>query len=111
MKSFRIALMGAVAAAVLSAAAPSAPAFAADTFHFSFDTGNVRLGYTDGYWDNGHKWHKWHNAREAREFQNQFHERYVTDKHTRYKNAGWRDSDGDGVPDRLDAHPNNAHRD
>ena len=110
MKLFRMTLMGAVTAAVLSAAMPSLPAFAADAFRFSFDVGNVRLGYTDGYWDNGHKWHNWRNAREAREFENQHHDRYVGDKHTRFKNAGWRDKDGDGVPDRLDDHPNDARR-
>lgn len=107
MKLLRKALIGAAAIAVMSAAAPS---FADDAFRFSFDVGNVRLGYTDGYWDNSHKWHAWHNAREAREFQARYHDRYVADKHSRFKNAGWRDSDGDGIPNRLDDHPNNPHR-
>jgi hypothetical protein len=25
----------------------------------SFDFGNVALGYSDGYYDNGHRWHRW----------------------------------------------------
>jgi hypothetical protein len=110
MKYVRMAVTSAVAAAILSVAVPVLPASSADAFRFSFDAGNVRLGYTDGYWDNGHKWHKWRNGREAREFQNQYHDRYVADRHTRFKNAGWRDSDGDGVPDRLDSRPNNPRR-
>ncbi len=100
----------AVVAAALSFALPTGHATAADAFHFSFDVGNVRLAYTDGYWDGHHKWHAWRNAREHRAFQEQHHDRYVDDRHTRYKNAGWRDSDNDGIPDRLDDHPNNARR-
>lgn len=114
MKSLRKALVGAAAIATLGAAlgtaAISMPAFADDAFKFSFDVGNVRLGYSDGYWDTGHHWHAWRNAREAREFQSRYHDRYVGDKHTRFKNAGWRDNDGDGIPNRLDDHPNNPRR-
>jgi hypothetical protein len=27
--------------------------------HIGFDIGNVGIGYSDGYWDNGHHWHRW----------------------------------------------------
>ena len=110
MKSIRMTLIGVAAVAVLSATAPTMSAFAADAFNFSFDVGNVRMGYSDGYWDTAHKWHSWHNAREAREYQTRYHDHYMAEKHTRFKNSGWRDSDGDGIPDRLDDHPNNANR-
>ncbi len=110
MKLIRMTIMGAVAAAVLGACTPSNRGYAADSFSFSFDVGNVRLGYSDGYWDTNHKWHSWRNTRESREFRNRYKERYVADRHTRYKNEGWRDSDGDGLPDRLDSHPNNSRR-
>ena len=108
MTNIKMTLMGAVAVAMLSATVPSVSAFAAD---FSFDVGNVRLGYTDGYWDTKHQWHNWKNADESHKFQEKYKDRYVSDSHTKYKNEGWRDSDGDGVPDRLDKAPNNPHKD
>src|SRR3954469_16457740 len=98
MKPVRMALLGAVAAAGLSLSALPA---AADAVRFSFDVGNVRAAYSDGYWDNDHHWHKWRNAREHRAFRESYHDRYVAERHSRYRNAGWRDSDHDGVPDRI----------
>lgn len=32
----------------------------------SISFGDVAFGYSDGYWDNGHRWHAWRNADEAR---------------------------------------------
>lgn len=108
MNILRITILGAVAAVGLSVALP---AMAADAFRFSFDTGAVRMGYTDGYWDNSHQWHNWRNAREAREYRARYKDHYMASKHSRLKNGGWRDSDGDGVPNRSDDHPNNPRRD
>jgi hypothetical protein len=108
MKFARMTVIGAVAAAFLGSALP---VLARDSVSFSFDVGNVRMGYTDGYWDNGHHWHKWRNAREHHAFRDAYHDRYMASRHTRYPNAGWRDNDGDGVPNRLDSHPNNPRRD
>ncbi len=111
MKKLTIAavIFGVVAAASLSGCSSSPSR--RDEVRFSFDVGNVRLGYSDGYWDSGHHWHNWSNAREARDFREHHRDRYVGDRHTRYKNEGWRDSDNDGIPDRLDAHPKNRNRD
>ena len=27
----------------------------------SLSFGSVAFGYSDGYWDNGHRWHRWNN--------------------------------------------------
>jgi hypothetical protein len=83
----------------------------ADSFAFSFNTGDVALAYSDGYWDHDHNWHRWHNAREAREYRVQFRDHYYSHPHHHYRNNGWRDSDHDGVPNRFDDHPHNPHRD
>lgn len=93
------------------------PAAAQERFSFSFDTGNIFMGYRDGYYDRDRRWHRWRNAREAREFRMRYRDRY----RDRY---GWRDRDydgvpnrydrdrdGDGVPNRWDARPNNPWRD
>lgn len=106
MKFTRMTILGVVTALSLSAAAPAM----AQGFAFSFDTGNVRMGYSDGYWDNNHRWHNWRNAREAREYRRMYANRYEHNRHTRMRNGGWRDSDGDGVPNRFDDRPNNPYR-
>ena len=54
-----------IAAAVIAIAgatlAMSGTANAAS--HVTFDFGNVALGYSDGYYDNDHRWHRWrHHA-------------------------------------------------
>jgi hypothetical protein len=111
MKFLSMTVLGAVGAAVLAITLPAAPAAARDSFAFSFDVGNVRMGYSDGYWDNNHQWHSWRNSREHRAYRNQYHDRYANSRHNRHKNGGWRDNDGDGVPNRQDDHPNNPRRD
>ena len=106
-------ILATVAAATLAigAVGTSAPAVARDNFAFSFDTGNVMFGYSDGYWDRDRNWHRWRNAREARMFREQNRERYWHRRHNRERNNGWRDYDGDGVPNRFDARPANPYRD
>ncbi len=103
------AIVGTFASVSVITVATSAPAYA-DGFAFSFDTGAVRMGYRDGYWDNSHQWHKWRNEREAREFRTRFADHYNHVYHTRVHNAGWRDDDHDGVPNALDRHPENPFR-
>jgi len=116
-----VAIVGALAGASMTTATP---AMARDSFAFSFDTGNVRFAYSDGYWDQNRRWHKWRSAREAREFRVRYRDRYYANRSSYYPNRGWRDSDrdgipnrydrdrdGDGTPNRFDDRPNNPWRD
>jgi hypothetical protein len=82
--------------------ATTQPAAARDAFSFSFNTGDVAIAYSDGYWDNNRRWHKWRNAREAREYRARYRDRYYHDRRDRFANQGWRDQDRDGVPNRYD---------
>jgi hypothetical protein len=86
---------------------------------FSFRIGDVRLAYTDGYYDRYNRWHGWRSARERAWYQSNYQ---------RYRNASWRnmrradadrdgipnrfdrDRDNDGVPNRFDDRPNNPYR-
>lgn len=117
--------LAAVLAATLTAGAVTSVATPAQAqaFSFSFNTGDVAFAYSDGYWDRNHRWHAWRNAREHREFRNKFGHMYNNSRHTRVRNQGWRDSDrdgipnrvdrdrdGDGVPNRFDNRPNNPYR-
>src|SRR4051812_18791157 len=105
----------------------SLPAMARDTFIFSFDTGNVAFGYSDGYWDHDHQWQKWRNSYEAPQYRARYSDHYEHRRHTRQQDNGfhngWRDQDhdgvsdrhdrdrdGDGVPNRFDDAPNNRYR-
>lgn len=104
MKRFAMAVMGAVAATLLGITLPIVHA-ADETANFSagiglsFDPGNVRFGYADGYWDNDHRWHAWPSAGEAREFHRRFRDRIYGYRHTRYPNEGWRDGDERRISD------------
>ena len=111
MKKLILATVAAATLATIGAVGMSAPAIARDSFAFSFDTGNVMFGYSDGYWDRDRRWHRWRNAREARMFREQYRDRYWHRRHDRERNRGWRDRDGDGVPNRFDARPSNPYRD
>ena len=111
MKKIALATVAA-AALFIGAVGTSAPALARDNFAFSFDNGGVAFAYSDGYWDRDHRWHRWRNAREARMFREQNRERYWHYRHDRDRRSmGWRDSDGDGVPNRFDSRPLNPYRD
>jgi hypothetical protein len=39
---------------------------AASAAGISINFGNVATGYSDGYWDSGHKWHAWRRGELAR---------------------------------------------
>ncbi|MHB1205277.1 MAG: hypothetical protein ACYCZX_06900 [Rhodospirillaceae bacterium] len=120
MKKFAIAALAASLA--LGTMAVSAPA-SAQSFGFSFNTGDVAFAYRDGYWDRYHNWHNWRSAREAREYRRIYRDRYYDSYHHRLRNMGWRDEDrdgvpnrydrdrdGDGVPNRYDRRPDNPYR-
>ena len=47
LKCLAVALIVSVSAGVANAAT------------IGFDFGNVAIGYSDGYYDNGHHWHNW----------------------------------------------------
>lgn len=95
--------------------AATAPAQAREAFSFSFDTGNVRMGYSNGYFDHNGRWHSWRNAREAREFRRyygrRFQNRWYDSDRDGIPNRYDRDRDNDGVPNRWDDRPNNPYRD
>ena len=114
MKTSVKSMAAAAVIASLTAAATlvtAQPAAAHDRFLFSFDVGDVRFAYSDGYWDRHNRWHHWRSPREAYEFQVRYGDRYG---HWRYRNPppghGRRDRDGDGVPNRYDWYPNNPWR-
>jgi hypothetical protein len=108
-----------LAAAALSTAslAATAPASAQPT-SFSFRVGDVAMGFSDGYYDRGHRWHHWRNAREHDWYRANYAHSYRGMRH-----RGWdrdrdgipnrfdRDRDNDGVPNRYDRRPNNPYRD
>src|SRR4051812_31349055 len=109
MKSILAAAVITATATIGMASFTTTPA-RADGFAFSFDTGDVAFGYRDGYWDRDHRWHRWRSGREAREFRTQYSDRYWHRHHYRERNAGWRDWDRDGVPNRFDSAPRNPYR-
>lgn len=77
----------------------------------------VRRGYVwvPGYWDwrgNRHVWMKGTWVRERRGYAYQPHRWVERDGRWMLERGRWdrRDRDGDGVPDRRDARPNNPNR-
>ncbi len=113
MKTKMITLATVLASAVAFTsvtALTSAPAVARDRIAVDLDFGNVRFGYSDGYYDHYGYWHAWH-PREARAYRMAYRDRYWDRPRRYYPNRGWRDNDGDGVPNRYDARPNNPYRD
>jgi hypothetical protein len=108
MKKFAIAAL-AVSLSLGTMTAITAPA-QAQGFAFSFDTGDVHAAYRDGYWDRNRQWHAWRDAREARAYREAYCHRYYPYPRHYYRNMGWRDRDGDGIPNRLDSRPNNPYR-
>lgn len=108
----KLTLTALMAAVTMGAAACStpAPAAARESFVFGFNTGNVAFAYSDGYWDRSHHWHSWRSPRESYEFRMQYSDRYDHHRHGHYRDAGWRDFDHDGVPNRFDRRPDNPYR-
>ena len=71
-----------LAAMAISTIAIAANAPVASAATIGFNIGGVALGYSDGYWDQGHRWHHWRRG-ELERFR---HER-ANDYH------GWRHDD------------------
>lgn len=46
----------------------------------AIDFGNVAVGYSDGYWDNGHHWHHW-GRRDARAYRAAHRDHYYAWRH------------------------------
>jgi hypothetical protein len=80
---------------------------------FSFRIGNVAMGYSDGYYDYGHRWHAW-NSRERNWYRSHYRSRYRSMRHDLDRdgiaNRFDRDRDNDGVPNYRDRNPNNPYR-
>jgi hypothetical protein len=87
---------GAIAVAGMTATVP-----AAAQSGFSFRAGDVRIAFSDGYYDRRDRWHAWRSARD--------HHYYRTNYRNSYR-AWNRDRDRDGVPNRYDRRPNNPYR-
>jgi len=107
-----VAIVGSMTGATMIAT--SAPALA-DSFSFSFNTGDVSMAFSDGYYDSQRKWHKWRNAREAREYKARYKHQWNNRRHRDADRDGIpnrfdRDRDNDGVPNRFDSNPNNPRR-
>jgi len=67
------------AALVLAVSAGTANA----AVHVGFDFGNVAIGYSDGYYDNGHHWHNWRRSADMHQWQHDHADNY----------HGWRHND------------------
>lgn len=57
----------------------------------SLSFGSVAFGYSDGYWDNGHRWHQWGSDRDRQSYRSYQGNRYYDWNHDRDGNDGWRD--------------------
>ena len=73
--------------------------------------------WAPGYWEwsgNRHVWRRGYWVRERPGYAYQPHRWVERDGRYYFERGRWdrarRDSDGDGVPDRYDAHPNNPYR-
>lgn len=79
-------------AAVAVAFAFSGAAFTAHTASAQtvvFDTGNVAIGYSDGYWDRSHTWHTWNRAEDMAAYRAAKNAEWHEWKHDRDKDMGW----------------------
>jgi hypothetical protein len=55
----------------------------------TFSTGNVAIGYSDGYWDRTHAWHKWDHDADRDAYRRAKEAEYHEWKHDRDKDMGW----------------------
>ena len=106
------AIVGSFATVSIATTAQAQPR---DRFSFSFNTGDVQMGYSNGYFDNRGRWNNWRSAREAREFRRNYNGRYrnrwYDSDRDGIPNRYDRDVDGDGTPNRYDRRPRNPYRD
>ena len=54
-----------------------------------FNTGNVAVGYRDGYYDNHRRWHRWANHRDWIAYRNHPHTRYYDRNYDRRHPYRW----------------------
>jgi hypothetical protein len=111
-----------VAAATASIVAIAPPAQAADVFIRVAPPPlrtelipRPRAGYlwTPGYWNWNGRRHVWVNGAWVRERRGHAYNAPVwvqEGDRWRFRRGGWGDRDRDGVPNRVDRHPNNPHR-
>ena len=55
----------------------------------TFSTGNVAIGYSDGYWDRQHAWHEWRRTEDRRAYQAEKNAEYHEWRHDRDRDMGW----------------------
>lgn len=106
-----LAMAGVLGTAALTAAVPAS----AQPSSFSFRVGDVALGFSDGYYDHGHRWHNWRDGRERDWYRASYAHSYREARHRGWDRdwdhgRGWGDRDHDGVPNRFDSRPNNPYR-
>jgi hypothetical protein len=53
------------------------------------DLEGIAFGYSDGYWDNGHRWHKWHRSSDMRAYRDRNGSNYHNYQHDRDGSDGW----------------------
>lgn len=63
-----------------------------DNAQVSVDFGSIAYGYSDGYWDNTHRWHQWPNGNERDNYRNYRGSHYNDWNHDRDGDDGWRDN-------------------
>ncbi|MBV8187356.1 MAG: hypothetical protein JOY64_08075 [Alphaproteobacteria bacterium] len=55
----------------------------------TFSTGNVGIGYSDGYWDRDHAWHEWQRDADRDAYRRSRNAEYHEWRHDRDKDMGW----------------------
>jgi len=90
--------MGKSIKAALAVLALAAGAFAilpaaAQNVTVGVGPGGIAFGYSDGYWDQGHRWHAWASAEEAARWRAANRAHYYAWRHDRDKGEGWREND------------------
>jgi hypothetical protein len=55
----------------------------------TFSTGNVGIGYSDGYWDRSHAWHAWERDADRDAYRASKNAEYHEWRHDRDKDMGW----------------------
>ncbi len=55
----------------------------------TFSTGEVAIGYSDGYWDRHHAWHEWRRDADRDAYRRAKEAEYHEWKHDRDRDMGW----------------------
>lgn len=81
-------------------------------YHEVLPAPRVGLVWVPGYWDWRHGRHHWIAGHWVRGRPGHHHApaRWHPHGHYYHRPAGWRDDDGDGVPNRFDRRPRNPYR-